>query len=190
MRWTPCFKPRKKLGGNWNALYALKFQEEKLTFSLVCNITWCVPNAMIVTWSLVQCAGKTSEWLGQQETLWQKKWLSNSPKVDNYLLKKYIKSNPCNFDWITSEEQRSLFGGSKGGSCRQVWLYFSLMEFCQCKIKHDKTQFFLFIWNYSRRRLIGSLWATEEVIPITEWSNYPNSLFQWMILKGFENGTW
>jgi hypothetical protein len=32
--------------------------------------------------------------------------------------------------------------------------------------------------KYSRRRLLGSLWAMEKVIPITERSNYPNSLFQ------------
>ena len=32
-----------------------------------------------------------------------------------------------------------------------------------------------YLFKYSRRRLIGSLWAMEKVIPITEWSHYPNS---------------
>ena len=36
---------------------------------------------------------------------------------------------------------------------------------------------------YSRCRLIGSLWTMEKVIPITEWSHYLNSLFQWIGAK-------
>ncbi len=42
--------------------------------------------------------------------------------------------------------------------------------------------------KYSRRSLIGSLWAMEKVILITEWSHYPNSLIQWM-RAGLGNGT-